>query len=50
MFASKTGNLLENSLPGFVEVNVTRLPGGESAKKPNGMRTIYGESAKTIMA
>ena len=37
IFASKTGNLLENSLPGFVRVNVIRLPRGESAKKPNGM-------------
>ena len=35
-FASKTGNLLENSLPNFVRVNVIRLPGGESAKIPNG--------------
>ena len=50
MFASKTGNMLENSLPGFVRVNVIRLPGGESAKIPNGRRTIYGESAKNIMA
>ncbi len=50
MFASKTGNLLENSLPDFVRVNVIRLPGGESAKIPNGRRTIYGESAKNIMA
>ena len=32
IFASKTGNLLENSLPGFVRVNVIRLPGGKSSK------------------
>ena len=32
MFASKTGILLRNSLPGFVGVNVIRLPGGESVK------------------
>ena len=32
IFASKTGNLLDNSLPGFVRVNVIRLPGGKSAK------------------
>ena len=32
MFASKTGILLRNSLPGFVGVNVIRLPRGESAK------------------
>ena len=50
MFASKTGNLLKNSLPGFVRVNVMRLSGGKSAKIPNVRRTIYGESAKNIMA
>lgn len=50
MFASKTGNLLENSLPGFVRVNVMRLSGGKSAKIPNVRRTIYDESAKNIMA
>ena len=37
LFASKTGNQLENSLQDFVGVNVIRLPRGESAKKPNGM-------------
>lgn len=31
-FASKTGNLLKNSLPDFFGVNVIRLPGGESVK------------------
>lgn len=50
IFASKTGNLLENSLPGFVRVNVIRLPGGKSAKIPNVRRMIYDESAKNIMA
>ena len=46
IFASKTGNQLENSLPGFVRVNVIRLSRGETAKTPNGMSDWKAPFAK----
>ena len=44
MFASKTGNLLENSLQGSVGVNVIRMLRGESVKN-----IMAGATGKRIL-